>query len=145
MAQHYQKLHVHTAPALKGKFRDPGIYPSLALNGHVIETGDMAKDLLKPQTSPSLPAHFQAPALQLRSVPWRTQERSPKTWHPSLHLGPFLHSWITRAETMMRTTAREMTKARKLTKQENIAGKDKAVGAASPQDLGPCTHLPNNR
>lgn len=30
MAQHYQKLHVHTAPALKGKFRDPGIHPSLA-------------------------------------------------------------------------------------------------------------------
>lgn len=30
VAQHYQKLHVHTAPALKGKFRDPGIHPSLA-------------------------------------------------------------------------------------------------------------------
>lgn len=29
VAQHYQKLHVHTVPALKGKLRDPGSHPSL--------------------------------------------------------------------------------------------------------------------
>lgn len=117
----------------------------------------MTKDLLKPQTSPSLlisrPQHCSS-----SQSPGELRKDPPKPGTPALIL--VLYSRITRAETMTRTTAQGMMKIRRLPVRscglyscpvvpqntvENTAGQDKAAGAATPQELGPCTHLPNNR